>query len=185
MAVCRSCTDDKPDEEFPLRDAKKGVRQRCCRACVRAYSRAWYEKKRDHHRENVRRWKAEHPEKVRSYKKTPQAREADRLWRRNNPDVRRANKARYRAMKLQKTPPLTKEEQQRIRDFYRRARELTQKTRIPHHVDHILPLAHPLGLHHPDNMQVIPAKMNLLKGAKLTLDTLAPSPVITINANEA
>jgi len=35
-----------------------------------------------------------------------------------------------------------------------------------YHVDHIIPLAKG-GLHHPDNLQVLPADLNLKKGAKV------------------
>jgi 5-methylcytosine-specific restriction endonuclease McrA len=36
---------------------------------------------------------------------------------------------------------------------------------IPHEVDHIIPLAKG-GLHHPSNLQVIPASVNRRKSAK-------------------
>lgn len=185
MPVCRSCSDDKPAEEFPFRSAKKGVRQRKCLSCCRAYARAWYEKNAERHRRRVDDWRKRNPEKIQEYRRRnpDKYREWDHRYRKNNPHVRRANNARYKALKREKTLPLTKEEQKRVRDFYKRARDLTVRTGVRHEVDHVLPLSHPLGFHHPDNMQVIPADMNRKKSNKLTLDRLALSPVFSVNAS--
>ena len=48
---------------------------------------------------------------------------------------------------------------------YRQARWLTETLRIPHHVDHIVPLVHELvcGLHCEANLQVLTAQQNLEK----------------------
>ncbi len=40
---------------------------------------------------------------------------------------------------------------------------LESETGVTHHIDHIKPLCEG-GLHVPENLQVIPAKVNLLKG---------------------
>lgn len=82
----------------------------------------------------------------------------------------RANKASYvarvakrRSLKLQATP--TWVDQAQIEIFYRRARELTIATGIPHEVDHIYPLKgrNSCGLHVPWNLQVIPRSINRAK----------------------
>ena len=54
--------------------------------------------------------------------------------------------------------------------FYEEARRLTEETGIVHHVDHIIPINHPLicGLHVETNLQVLPAAENSRKGNRLT-----------------
>ena len=56
-----------------------------------------------------------------------------------------------------------------IEEIYRLAALRTKTTGIQWHVDHIIPLRNPLvcGLHVENNLQVIPAKVNQLKGNKL------------------
>ena len=65
------------------------------------------------------------------------------------------------ARKLNQTPQLTKEEQHRIEILYQWAQELPGIW----HVDHVIPLDKD-GLHHPDNLQLIPAKQNMSKNNK-------------------
>lgn len=86
-------------------------------------------------------------------------------YRKNNPGVINAKTARRRANKARLSPELTAEEQDRMKELYTEARRLTDELGVPHHVDHIKPLFAG-GLHHPDNLQVLTAKENLVKGAK-------------------
>lgn len=162
MPVCSKCCAEKAEEAFPLRFASTGTRQRRCRVCTRNYSRNWY-------RRNAK-------------KKRRQTSE----WKRRNPDARCAMNAVYRARKRNQTIKLTTEQNAAIREYYRRAKKLTKATGISHHVDHMVPLNHPLvcGLHVPWNMQILPDKLNVKKSNTLTLDTLAPRPVTSQNAGE-
>lgn len=52
-----------------------------------------------------------------------------------------------------------------IAKIYARAARLSQAG-IPHHVDHVIPLVHPLvcGLHTPNNLRIRRAAYNLAKG---------------------
>lgn len=62
------------------------------------------------------------------------------------------------------TVPLNSEEKNKIFEIYNNAKKISLETNIPHHVDHIRPLAAG-GAHHPDNLRVIPAAENLSKGS--------------------
>jgi hypothetical protein len=53
-----------------------------------------------------------------------------------------------------------------IAKFYINARMLTEKTGIPHEVDHIVPIAKG-GKHHQDNLQILTQEQNRRKNCKL------------------
>lgn len=152
MPTCHSCKREKLVEEFPLRPPPRRHRHTRCHSCIKDYARRWYQRNREHH----------------------QRRSAD--WKLANPERRCANNANYRARKQQATIPLSAENTRRMQEIYQRAWKLTQKTGVPHQVDHWVPLVHPLvcGLHVPWNLTVLPAKTNAKKKNELTLDTLAP-----------
>jgi len=54
-----------------------------------------------------------------------------------------------------------------IKQFYVEAQRLTKETRIPHEVDHIIPIKGKLvsGLHVPANLQILTEKQNQTKNA--------------------
>ena len=58
-----------------------------------------------------------------------------------------------------------------IQQIYIEARQLSEKTGIPHEVDHIIPSNHPLvcGLHVESNLQIITEKENQIKSAKFII----------------
>lgn len=53
----------------------------------------------------------------------------------------------------------------KIKQIYAAAKKLTETTGVRHHVDHIIPLRHPLvcGLHVENNLRVISAQDNIEK----------------------
>lgn len=59
---------------------------------------------------------------------------------------------------------LNKFEQKELSEIYSNARKLTKETGIPHHVDHVRPLAAG-GTHHPLNLQILTGEENMSKGA--------------------
>ena len=76
------------------------------------------------------------------------------------------NTYKYRAKKFGEAPVLTPEEHQRILLIYKECAIMTEKTGVPHHVDHINPISKG-GKHHPDNLQILTATENIRKGNKL------------------
>jgi hypothetical protein len=52
-----------------------------------------------------------------------------------------------------------------IKEIYKEARYLSKTTSIKHHVDHIIPLRHPLvcGLHVENNLQILTKDENITK----------------------
>ena len=59
-----------------------------------------------------------------------------------------------------------------INELYKTAQKLTTETGIPHAVDHIIPLKHPLvcGLHNEANLQILTKEENSKKNNKFTLE---------------
>lgn len=140
MKACKHCGETKELSLFKKDNrAPDGVRN-MCKSCASAYAK-----------ENRHSWKKE--------------RDWASYYNRNRPNkLAYANKRR--AMKLNQTPDLTAEEQRQIEQLYWLAKDLKAVSGEDYHVDHIIPLARG-GLHHPDNLQVLPADLNLKKGAKI------------------
>ena len=99
-----------------------------------------------------RRWRAENYEKFQDQ------------WLRRDKASNAAKSAAYRAKKLEQTPDDV--DYDAIQAIYQRCRELSEETGIPHHVDHIHPISKG-GLHHQDNLQILTAHDNWVKGSKM------------------
>lgn len=89
-----------------------------------------------------------------------------KLWRSVNLEKISVHKARRRSRQSIDGIALTDVELSQIRDFYRDAKHVTEVTGIPHQVDHIVPLARG-GMHHPNNLQILPKEENLRKHTKM------------------
>jgi hypothetical protein len=91
-------------------------------------------------------------------------------YREENKDKLAAKSAKRRASKIQATPIwLTSENFAQIEELYTIAQMFKLYTGQEYHVDHIVPLrGHKVcGLHVPWNLQVLPAKENMVKSNKL------------------
>jgi hypothetical protein len=127
-----------------------------CVGCQRELSRRWREKNPDRRRENFIRWHQENPGKAKEYAQRQLDRDLIKMLVRN---------AARRAAKKAAAVRLTAIERARVQEFYDIARARTAQTGIAHHVDHDRPLVRG-GQHHPDNLLVVPAAVNLAKGAR-------------------
>lgn len=146
------------------------------------------EKRRHQNREHMRAWRARNPDKVRAaYEASRESlKERAAAWQKANPDRTAAKTRRYRA----RHPDRVKAQNDRARRenpalyahhaMLRKARKLQatppwadlveiraiyEATPEGHHVDHVIPLVHPLvcGLHCAANLQYLPARENLKK----------------------
>ena len=81
--------------------------------------------------------------------------------------------AKRHARKLDACPQwLSNTDLAKIKSIYKMSTALSNKSKTPHHVDHIIPLQGLLvsGLHVPWNLRVIPAAENLTKSNHLIED---------------
>ncbi len=129
-----------------------------------------------------RRWATANPDKVavlraRQALARPGAAAARAAkWNLAHPEVMNAKTARRRAAKRRATPAWAN--QAEIKKLYEIAARRTRLTGFEWHVDHIVPLRHPLvqGLHVENNLQVMPAKWNLAKGNRHWPDMPGATP---------
>jgi hypothetical protein len=137
----------------------------------------WVERNREKLRADARIRARRQPPLTEAQKKRKQITERARLranpeigrqktarWAKNNKPRVLASNARREAIRKLATPAWA--DKKMIRNFYKEARRLTEKTGIQHHVDHIVPLISPVvcGLHVEHNLQVMAAVDNVRKG---------------------
>ena len=87
-------------------------------------------------------------------------------WAKNNRGKRRATDAKRRAAFAKTLPTLTETDKALIETFYEAASRVSHCAGIPFHVDHVFPISKG-GLHVPENLQLLPAKLNLAKGNRV------------------
>jgi hypothetical protein len=149
---------------------------------TRERNRAWRKLNPDKQREYTKRWMELHPETRKSYLNRPNIKARMRavakqwakdhperigLWAKNHPDKRRAISGRRYAKKRLVRVPWA--DDAAINALYAEAERLTRETGIPHEVDHIYPIQGKTvtGLHHQDNLRVVPRSVNRSKGNKM------------------
>lgn len=138
-------------------------------AIAESYAK-WYAKNADKKRAYRVRWYNENKERAQAYGRNQRkeyyikCRDKIRASIKANSAHHAAVAAKRRALKKSLTPATAAFGI--IAGIYATAARISKCTGILHHVDHIMPLARG-GLHHQSNLQILPAKINLRKGAKL------------------
>ena len=160
MKTCIKCNEDKSFEDFPIRSTNGKMRSEC-RVCTKLSSLARYEANKEKILDRTNNYYHENKDKYVEWNKD---------WSKNNRAQKRltgamsqaARKARLR----KQSPELTTDEAQLVRDLYWLAKDLYAVSGQEYHVDHIIPIAKG-GLHHPDNLQILPADINQSKGDRI------------------
>jgi hypothetical protein len=178
LAILRKCKDcglegcyDNLDL-FVKSSASVHGRQNLCKQCSSLRSLKWYCSNLESTKGVRQAWREQNKDRKAVKDKTWREANPDRManllseWKLKNPHKVRAANAKRRAMKLDQTPKLTSDEKQLVDDLYWLAKDLQAVSGEEYHVDHIIPLAKG-GLHHPDNLQVLPAYINLSKSDKI------------------
>ena len=118
-----------------------------------AYQKAYAEKNRDRLKDKSKQFYANRPDYYKNLRKM-------------NPEKVRAKESKRRCAKLQRTPKwVTPDDYWMIQQAYDLAAIRTKVFGFAWHVDHIVPLQAKIasGLHVPENLQVIPASINMSK----------------------
>ncbi len=114
----------------------------------------------NYHKIKDREWRAKNPEKKAA---------SNRAYKKRHPSVVRANHAKYRAAKLQRT--VSWANTKLIQEIYLNARNLSEDSGESYHVDHIIPLQGKKvsGLHVETNLQILKSKDNSSKSNKFEI----------------
>lgn len=199
---CRKCLCEKTISDFWKCAGNKSGLQSYCKHCVLSEKREYvashpgfdakhnklrYTRHRDKISKNNREWKKKNKEKVSETGRRYYIRNKNRIfdyqkenkeninrkrreWSKKNPFLKAYSDLIRRESVLKATPKWA--EKEKIKSVYKECRRKTIETGVIHHVDHIIPLVHPLvcGLHVYGNLQILTRVENSRKGNKFNLD---------------
>lgn len=165
---CRGCLRDGKAKRWPrIREEENQKRRMAPEAkAAKAAARAAVQAKREVKRAAERDARKAQREKEReanragfAARKQERKREERKEYYRRNPVKKKVLRARRRAREREAAVPLTAGDRARVEVIYSYARQRTLETGEQWDVHHIVPLSRG-GLHHPDNLEAIPAVVN-------------------------
>lgn len=192
---CSYCKEIKSIDNFPRKNGRGegSASFSCyCKECSKTKVREWKSKNRERartsnkksyqlHKESkfayTAKWREENREKVRTrskelYKENIEhrreyARKWHKQWLMEHRDIKLARYRKREAIKMQVFPIWANID--RINRIYFDAKNKTEKEGKVYHVDHIVPLKskYVCGLHCEDNLQILPASINISKGNRI------------------
>lgn len=151
------------------------------------YNKLWFQRNKDKKKKYDKRYYQKHLTKIKKYKKKYYLQNKSKIiqkvktwidknlpkhkfwktqWNKKNTHILNALNAKRRIKIKTQQKQLTKTEKQQVYEIYKQCKALNKKTKIEHHVDHIIPISKG-GKHHPSNLQILTAKENLHKSSKL------------------
>jgi hypothetical protein len=168
---CARCQICKPAQEFGLNSAKKDGLQVYCKSCMKqyrsekAYDKLRWQERREHESKRNRQYRQLNADRL-----LPAYRERAAARRIANPGAIRANNIARKHGERRATP--TWADIQAINAVYAAAKEMEAADGIKRHVDHTVPLKHPLvcGLHVQSNLQILTAADNMKKHNSFAVD---------------
>lgn len=173
IKYCPRCKTDKPHSEFHRKKSNRDGLNWMCKVCGCAHSTKYRNASIERYRQYDRdRYANDATRKAACIKRAvahqdnfpKMANRRKRKWEKKNPHVQIAKNGIRGAKKRVACPSWRNTFF--ISEIYSLARLRNRVTGIKWHVDHIVPLRHPLvcGLHCEFNLRVIPALDNIAKG---------------------
>lgn len=168
--MCSKCGEEKDDSEFAVRSSRPRGRNSHCKTCIRITNKDNYDKNAARNRASAAAYRVANPPTGSVYQANyrdehrEELRDYFRQYSKNNPHKKQVNSVARRARKLNATPAWANMDE--VAEIYKRAKQIENKCGAKIHVDHIVPLVHPLvcGLHCEANLRILPAIKNLRKG---------------------
>lgn len=171
MKKCADCKLYKEVTDFPKSRNRKDGYHPYCKICHETRNKKYLANNRIRRLEYERTYELKNREKRKAQKaateKSAKTRQYRSNWRKNNVGKSRSYCMKYWTTKIQRTPKwLTKTQLKEIEQFYLDAAYLTNYTKTPFEVDHIVPLQgkNVSGLHVPWNLQILTQSENCSKG---------------------
>jgi len=173
--LCSTCNKYQNITDFYKNKSKSNGFSSQCKQCTKFKHKEYREKNRIKINLNQKLKYKEDPtvrkQSMVNFKiKNPQYnRPYEKIYKRNNKGKVNSSNSKYRASKLQRTPKwLTKDDWNKIEEYYIYAQFMTDSLGINYEVDHIIPLKgkNISGLHVPQNLQIITEEENESKGNK-------------------